>query len=139
MKEILFKGKTKQDEWIESDSFMQIETFPALLWSKGEGWIKVVPETVGRFTGLTDKNGKKIFEGDIVKTKFGRLCIVVWFSSPCNCGWDLEVIATRKNLETIKPDSYDLWHKNNLEVIGNIHDTPELLGEKYEQRKSERD
>jgi hypothetical protein len=40
---------------------------------------------------LTDKNGEKIFEGDIVKTKYGRLCVVEWRSTPCFSGFDVMV------------------------------------------------
>lgn len=90
--------------------------------------IEVVPATVGQFTGLIDKNGKKIFEGDIVKTKYGRLCIVVWYSSPAHIGWDLEPINTTENVvRTNCPDSYDIYKRENLEIVGNIYDNPELL------------
>lgn len=89
---------------------------------------EVWSETLGQFTGLYDKNGKRIFEGDIVKTKYGRLCTVVWFSSQvCSC-WDLKTVGTVENCAYTKyPDPYDLWKSENLEVVGNIHDNPELL------------
>ena len=83
----------------------------------------VKPETVGRFTGRKDKNGKMIFEDDVVKTKYGRLCVVEWFSSPSHCGWDLSPLNTVQNcVHTKAPDSYDIWKSENLEVVGNMHD-----------------
>ncbi|MBQ8245795.1 MAG: hypothetical protein IJZ42_01545 [Lachnospiraceae bacterium] len=90
--------------------------------------VEVIPKTVGQFTGLFDKNSKQIFEGDVVKTKTGRRCVVCWFSSPSFCGWDLKPVDTVENvLRTSAPSAYDLYLPENLEVIGNIHDNPELL------------
>lgn len=91
-----------------------------------EFW-EVIPETVGDYTGLTDKNGKPIFEGDIVKTKYGRLCRVIFFESSAHRCWDLVPIGTTDNLKVKAPTSWDLWYSGNLEVIGNIHDNLELL------------
>ena len=144
MREILFRGKRADNgEWVygyfvsqgkESYIFEQEEV------NKGidlGGYLdccqmrEVIPETLGHSTGLFDKNGKKIFEGDIVKTKYGRLCIVVWFSSQVHNGWDLMTVTTYENcVHTKYPDAVDLYKKENLEVIGNIHDNPELLGKK---------
>lgn len=84
--------------------------------------------TIGRWTGLVDKYSKKIFEGDVVKTKYGRLCVVKRFSSPCYCGWDLIPVDTYENLKLEAPDYFDLWKAMNLEVVGNIHDNPEFKG-----------
>lgn len=150
MREILFRGKRKDNgEWIEGylvnaryyldDSLTSIiiptfnpysDTSDPTLYPRCEisGCEEVNPETVGQFTGLTDKNGNKVFEGDIVKTKYGRLCVVVWFSSQvCSC-WDLQTICTVENcVHTKYPDAIDIFKKENLEVIGNIHDNPELL------------
>lgn len=138
MKEILFRGKTREGKWIESCSvFMRGEL--ALMLNErpikevikdknGEpvdvifSFCSVEKNTVGQFTGLTDKNGKKIFEGDIVKTKYGRLCRVVRVSLPSYVGWDLEVFDENNALTTKKPDEYDLYYTDNLEVIGNIFD-----------------
>lgn len=83
--------------------------------------------TVGQFTGLTDKNGKKIFEGDIVKREYTlwhgetkktrETQIGVVSYSNKDCGFCLDKVC---NL--MKP-----WDGDTLEVIGNIHDNPELL------------
>lgn len=142
MREILFRGKIKDDgDWEEGGLvvFTDYDSGLKEYWIVHPGQTvdfrddreyEVVPETVGQYTGLTDKNGEKIFEGDIVKTKYGRLCIVVWFSSQACNGWDLETIRTVENcVHTKYPDAIDLYKKENLEIVGNIHDNPELLEE----------
>lgn len=92
---------------------------------------RVIPATVGQFTGLTDKNGKKIFEGDVVKVQYwseedGRKFIVKFahdrggwfpFANGDGCGCCEE--------ETISPNECGIV--NDVEVIGNIHDNPELV------------
>ena len=95
---------------------------------------EVIPETVGQCTGLKDKNGKLIFEGDIVKITDRNVCFetmaVIEFGNPnglYNWGWQL------KPLEN-KPFAIEILHWVDMEdsgafieVIGNIHDNPELL------------
>jgi uncharacterized phage protein (TIGR01671 family) len=147
MREILFRGKVPEDcryenlrgLWVEGNLVHQTEHYGIpvdryhILYT-GEfdcdyyDNVIVIPETVGQFTGLMDRNGKKIFEGDVVKTKYGRLCTVVWFSSPVFAGWDLESIRTVKNIAYTKsPTQHDLLSGECLEVVGNIHDNPELF------------
>lgn len=67
-----------------------------------------------RSTGLYDKNNIEIFEGNLLYTKYRRICKVVWHSSPSHCGWDL---VPFDNLEKRPPDPRDLWQSKNLEVI----------------------
>ena len=89
---------------------------------------RFLKETISRWTGICDKNGKKIWEGDVVKTKYGRLCIVEWFDSPNYCGWDLTPVNTIENvIHTKAPDSYDIWKPKYLEVVGNKWDNPEFV------------
>ena len=74
MREILFRAKTvKNVHWICGDLFHagtepSDEEFAISYWDDEDGWMNenVQPATIGQFTGLTDKNGKDIYEGDIV-------------------------------------------------------------------------
>ena len=81
---------------------------------------EVDPETVGQFTGMTDKNGTKIFEGDIVKEQYKSHEIIY------NVYWDEDYFAFR-----VKSKDYSYYLDelvpSNSEVIGNIHDNKELL------------
>ena len=78
---------------------------------------EVAPETVGQYTGLTDKNGKKIFEGDIItmqKYGKGKHKSLVYFKNG-----KFAVDGSNYAFKDICP--------RNMEIIGNIHDNPELL------------
>lgn len=117
MREILFRGKRLDNgEWVTSNTFYQCNG-EIKLWDEPnrDGYVSVLPETVGQYTGLTDKNGKKIFEGDIM-----QLCSACY---PCLVYWDGRSWAWKQNG---KRREIDLT-REKMEVIGNIHDNPELL------------
>lgn len=82
---------------------------------------RVDPSTLGECIGRCDKKDIPIFEGDIVKTKYDRLCLVVWFQSPQFTGFDLKPLEDKNPA----PTKYDLFEC--LEVVGNKFDNPELL------------
>jgi len=137
----LFRGQ-KQDsnEWVEGslikDVFYPVGDFhciPYILNVKGldnfdcwedldddYGIYRVKSETVGEYTGLTDKNGKKIFEGDIVKDFDKNRNYLVRFQAAC---WMLE---NNGNWEFLGDRVQNYMHNCPLEVIGNIYDNPEL-------------
>lgn len=90
----------------------------------------IIPETLGQYTGLTDKNGNKIFEGDICSfLNNHNIYLIVWNRH----GWQCKKIGGDFSLTL--GCSFPLWQWDNckengyrtLEVIGNIHDNPELL------------
>lgn len=136
MREIIFSGKRVDNgEKIESDSIQQLYGGSKVyLWYQGE-WIEVVYKTVCEYTGLTDKNGKKIFEGDIVKWShtflgedrpyhIGRVAykkaqfVVENRDVFAHCGTCSEPFGCACRMDDANRD---------FEVIGNIHDNPELL------------
>ena len=135
MREILFRGKTTQhNKWVEGAFSMKDcdSPFGEMVYNPSiikydepcSGfWFSVIPETVGQFTGLTDKNGKKIFEGDIVQCiryrcdSMGMVGHIV-YDEGCFCA---------KERKSCNAPAMDLL--GDYEVIGNIHDNPELLEE----------
>ncbi len=124
MREILFRGKrTDNGEWVVSDSIIHFEhiidrTNCYQLWERENGWVDVDPETVGQFTGLCDKNGNRIFEGDIVKER-GDAARTRYEIRWNEAGFEQKDIELRYGCLLERGD--------DLEVIGNIHDNPELL------------
>lgn len=133
MREILFRGKTYDGKWEQGDlrhgGYVHNDSETYIMRSDyALHNIPVDPKTVGQYTGLTDKNGKKIFEGDVVV-----------------CTQEINGNFVDKHIETgyveMKHGAFGLhrkqgyyrpfkdWLENyEYEVIGNIHDNPELIG-----------
>jgi len=111
MREILFRGKKAyNDEWDYSE-------YPFGTIHCGAVVHDFIPETVGQYTGLTDKNGKKIFEGDIVNITYPETIV-------------RNALVTYVGASFYGDNGNDLWVFDDyisFEVIGNIHDNPELF------------
>lgn len=86
-----------------------------------DGWSEVDPSTICQCTGLKDRNGKLIWENDIVNTQCGK-AIVIWDKAEWRIKWIKDTIW-RKDLHFWTNE--DDW---KCEIIGNIFDNPELLG-----------
>ena len=129
MREILFRGKITQDEWVYG--FYENVKLEEATIHYINGKI-VSSKTVGQYTGLTDKNGKKIFEGDIVKA----------IQAEYDEDKEQQPIVFEVIGEMIFEDGCfglrakhfvdfyaPMWQEDNveLEIIGNIYDNPELL------------
>ena len=121
MREILFRGKSLDNgKWIEGDLLRingHVFIFPDPA-PKGIDKYKVDPATVGQYTGRKDKNGKKVYEADILTDKFGSMGVVEWRDSGfvVNFG-DTDIF----DLSGCFGDSYQMW------VVGNIHDNADLI------------
>lgn len=134
MRENLFHGKRKDNgKWVEG-YYVSVGEYHYILTGKlelvsylGFEHFLVIPETVGQYTGLTDKNGKKIFEGDI--------CKVTVFTCEgedkhflCEVCFDYSsfIFRERSGLDILFSNICDF--DTDVEVIGNIYDNPELIG-----------
>lgn len=123
MREIKFRGRTPSGKWMYGYLQKYQETHSSRLcicavsvrtWRDALLY-EVIPESVGQFTGMYDKNGKEIYFDDIVRDKYGDIGSVIWFSD-----WSIRVDWGGGDIHFIDPE----W---GLEVIGNIHDNPNLL------------
>ena len=157
MREILFRGKRCDNgEWVQGfyarADYHWHKNGIHKDWiicgaSANGGWFALhnkyatKTETIGQFTGLTDRNGKKIFEGDLLNgfdypfyrsesNEHNYFAEVVWFCE--NCAF---VLVTHKypassvrGISAGNADYIEDFDSDSWEVIGNIHDNPELLG-----------
>lgn len=146
-REILFKGKrTDNGEWVEGDLIREQDIFgkinTRIYQIKGDGAYQkhdVDPETICQYTGLTDNNGTKIWENDIVKihifTEYGEGCGRHRNEVGVICYDSIGMLSVRTELYDEKPCYSDILHEIcladvefELKVIGNLFDNPELMG-----------
>ena len=128
MREILFRAKRRRaDEWVESESLNQFknpytEKVEAHLWRDGHGWMVCDIETVGQFTGLIDRNGKRIFEGDVVRHYKRGIPMLYLYEVTFENG-AFGVCRLGDKTDAL---GFCEFYKSEFEVIGNVHDNSEL-------------
>lgn len=117
MREIVFRGKR-----VKSGKFVEGYVFKQYVQPKGEEWYIrayetdycVITETIGQYIGGVDKNGKMVFEGDIVKFK-GELYVVKY-------------IDKYNRFAGVKPRTvFAVFNFSMAEIVGNIYDNPEMM------------
>ena len=131
MREILFRGKVvNSNEWRTGYFYTAVQGCVAIIGDGVDGY-QVKPESVGQYTGLKDRKGAEIFEGDIVRgcrEYFGShstspRALVIYKAGMflLSFGESVEECTAVEDVEFL-----GAWH-DSVEVIGNIHDEPKLL------------
>ena len=138
MRKILFRGKrTANGEWVEGNLYVDTDGFCSIMGRDKNliepGNVKdVIPETVGQYTGLNDRNGKRIFEGDICDfTAFNYDGSDKQFRGVVTYDGSGFILSDGKEEKDFVFElDYILLNDDGVEVIGNIYDNPELLKDK---------
>lgn len=137
---IKFRGKSIYgDGWllgslikIEKDRYAVIPPLNDIEIGKSIGMYEVCPETIGQFTGLFDKNGKEIYEGDIISVNGKYPKLVKYIDDyACFCLANIEDLDEKMDTGYWHQVSPGWWNssKREIRVIGNIYDHPELIKE----------
>ena len=159
-REILFRGKNKIHGWVYgylyvhepplqclvSENYIPEKSKYYILKTAFADWnmprqvefLEVDPETVGQFTGRTDKNKKKVFEGDILNGfmypylsdgEHNYIAEVIWFDDCPSFGLYTRVARNAKisGISDGNTDFMSDWKTTNWEIIGNIIDNKEML------------
>lgn len=143
MREILFRGQTrKKGEKVSLDGtpvdsnwvyggVAQFNEERAIIYQTEPEFHKfaVYTETLGQFTGLTDKNGKKIFEGDIVRRFNIRGLEVMRYAVKWNTDCCMFALACEDTYLGEYDSDFTVFYGEEFEIVGNVHDNPELLKE----------
>ena len=141
MREIIFRGKRLDNgEWVEGYFvnlwMINYQKHQPIITDNNAVSYDVDPSTVSQYTGLKDKNGKRIFEGNILHIAKIADALGGYYRPPLDyqvnvvvkwdlCAWMWETLCDDKRYITF-PDAWCLYE---CEIIGNVHDNPELIKE----------
>lgn len=130
MREIKFRGYYNGDDitgreprWLHGDLYHRDSGEPMIREPRTANFIAVLPDTVGQYTGLKDRDGNEIYEGDIVKSELRKQSFVVRWGNDYGC-WYLTTHGESHGCGELSSGTIKLL---TLTVIGNTHDNPELL------------
>ena len=128
MREILFRGKRVDDgKWVYG-CYYELDMGKVMISTciKREAY-EVQHKTVGQFTGLTDKNGKKIFEGDIVRRFNSKKQEVMRYAVKWNTDCCMFVLICEDTYLGEYDSDFTVFYGEEFEIVGNVHDNPELM------------
>ena len=122
MREIKFRAKGRVGVWVYGD--LRLTSREPHIWTDPYTSHIINAETIGQYTGLKDKNGKEIYEGDIVESISGKIGYVIFLQQ------EMGYVVVWDNCDN------RLGHRNrgggyecdgSIEVVGNVYDNPELV------------
>ena len=141
MREILFRGKRLDNgEWAEGYFvnlwMINYQKHQPIITDNNAVSYDVDPSTISQYTGLKDKNGERVWEGDILHIAKISDGIGGYYQPPLDypvnvvvkwdlCAWMWETLCDDKRYITFP----DAWCHYECEIIGNVHDNPELIKE----------
>lgn len=132
-REIEFRGKTAKGEWVYGsfiNSVVRGSPFGYIAGNNVVEPIQVMRKTVGQYVGIKDKNGKKVYEGDIVYCSYCNCEVIFGVYGACDYKTVGFFMKGNEALFTDEEDNFVYWgfeDGDKIEVLGNVFDNPELL------------
>ena len=141
MRKIKFRGKDKADTWVYGGLTQSVtdKGTEYFIVQNDFSFISVDPDTVGQYTGLEDRNGKEIYEGDVLIGD-GTIKFLVQYSEPKHsfCMTSIEDMNALPDFDSSFMIRNVWWERYRKTIIGNIYDNPELVKQKDNDNETEK-